>query len=144
MLPQSDPPYPEGIDIIATSNPEVQRVPTNPESRPGDGRQREPFCVVTRLEKGDVLDVGGSAVDWRTLICDDRKEDEDNEDGGGPLPTDSPAEYSTDDQTARTSGAGGTQRKLRPRLGKSVAPSGVWPPEARGREKQGEEGRKGI
>ncbi|KAJ1117380.1 hypothetical protein NDU88_005580 [Pleurodeles waltl] len=109
MLPKSDPPYLEGIDIITTSNPEVQRVPTNPKSRPGDGRQREPFCAVTRLEKGEVLDVGKSAVKWRTLIRGDGKEDEDNEDGGGPLPTDVSAKYSTDDWTTQTSGAGGTQ-----------------------------------
>ncbi|KAJ1117379.1 hypothetical protein NDU88_005579 [Pleurodeles waltl] len=137
MLPQSDPPYPEGIDIISTSNPEVQRVTTNPKSRPGDGRQREPFRTITQLEKGEVLDVGRSAVEWRTLIHGDGKEDEDNEDGGGPLPTDSPAEYSTNYWTTRTSGAGGAQRKLWPCLGKR-------PSQARGREKQGEEGRKGI
>ncbi|KAJ1153857.1 hypothetical protein NDU88_006615 [Pleurodeles waltl] len=119
MLPQSDPPYPEGIDTIDTSNREVQRVPTNPESRPGDGRQREPFRTITRLEKGELTDVEGSVVDWGTLIHGDVKEDEHNEDGGGPLPTDSPAEYSNDDRTARTSGAGGAQRNLRPRSGKS-------------------------
>ncbi|KAJ1208307.1 hypothetical protein NDU88_003693 [Pleurodeles waltl] len=138
MLPQSDPTYPEGINTIDTSNPEVQRVPTNPESRLGDGRQREPFCAVTRLEKGELSDVGGSAVDWRTLIGGDGKEGKDNEDGGGPLPTDGPAECSNYDWTAKTRGAGGAQCKLRPRLGKSVAPSGGYIPDDRDyREERG-------
>ncbi|KAJ1130835.1 hypothetical protein NDU88_009182 [Pleurodeles waltl] len=51
MLPQSDPPYPEGINAIDTPNPEVQRVPTNPESRPGDSRQREPFAPSPGLKR---------------------------------------------------------------------------------------------
>ncbi|KAJ1163457.1 hypothetical protein NDU88_003915 [Pleurodeles waltl] len=64
-----------------------------------------------------------------------------NEDGGGTIPKDGPAESSNDDWTARTSSPGGAQRKLWPISGKSVAPSGVWTIQARGREKQG---RKGI
>ncbi|KAJ1156090.1 hypothetical protein NDU88_008815 [Pleurodeles waltl] len=71
MLPQSDPPYPERIDTIDTSNPEVQRVPTNPKARPGDSRQRDPFRAVARLEKEELKDVEESAVDLRILIRGD-------------------------------------------------------------------------
>ncbi|KAJ1087294.1 hypothetical protein NDU88_000474 [Pleurodeles waltl] len=75
LLPQSDPPYPKGIDTVDTSNPEVQRGTTNPEARPGDGRQREPFRAVARLEKEELKDVEASEVDSRTLIRGDVKED---------------------------------------------------------------------
>ncbi|KAJ1141174.1 hypothetical protein NDU88_007509 [Pleurodeles waltl] len=127
LLPQADLPCSEGIDFTATSDPEVQRVSSNPHSRPGDERQREPFHAVTRLENGDGSDGEESAGERRTLSWGNEKEDGDNEDSGGSLTTDGPAEDHTDDWTTRTSGAGGAQRKLRPRLGKSMAPSGAWP-----------------
>ncbi|KAJ1123435.1 hypothetical protein NDU88_001904 [Pleurodeles waltl] len=125
MLPQSDPSYPEGTSTIDTSNPEVQRVTTYPEAHPGDGRQREPFRAVAQLEKEELKEVEERDVDSRTLIRGDTKEHDENEDGGGPIYNDGPADSSNDDWTARTSGAGGAQRKLQPRLGKSVAPSGA-------------------
>ncbi|KAJ1082958.1 hypothetical protein NDU88_003119 [Pleurodeles waltl] len=134
MLPQSDLPYPKGISTIDTSNREMQRVTTYLEAHPGDGRQMEPFCAVAQLEKGELKEVEGCDVDSRTLIRGDTKEDDESEDGGGPIRKDGPADPSNDDRTARTSGAGGAQRKLQPRLGKSVAPSGAWTLRARGRK----------
>ncbi|KAJ1097668.1 hypothetical protein NDU88_002785 [Pleurodeles waltl] len=125
MLPQSDPPYPEGVSTSDTSNPEVHRVATYPEALPGDGRQREQFCTITRLEKDDSKAAKARDMDFRKLILGDEKEDDESKASSGPLGKDGPADPNKDDWTARTSGAGGTQRKLWPRLRKSVAPSGV-------------------
>ncbi|KAJ1204820.1 hypothetical protein NDU88_000258 [Pleurodeles waltl] len=93
----------------------------------GDERQTEPFRAVTRLENGEGSDGKGSTGEWRTLSWGNEKEDGDNAEASGFLTTDSPAEDRTDDWATRTSSAGGAQRKLRPRLGKSVAPLGAWP-----------------
>ncbi|KAJ1178007.1 hypothetical protein NDU88_003257 [Pleurodeles waltl] len=73
-LPQSDPPCPRGIDTVDTSNPEVLREATNPIAHPGDNRQREPFCAVTRLQKEELKDVeGGDDMRTRTPKLGDSK-----------------------------------------------------------------------
>ncbi|KAJ1198100.1 hypothetical protein NDU88_001944 [Pleurodeles waltl] len=64
-------------------------------------------------------------MDFGMLICGDANEDNESEDSGGPLCKDGPADPCNDDWTSRTRSAGGAQRKLLPRLGKSVAPLGA-------------------
>ncbi|KAJ1175434.1 hypothetical protein NDU88_000722 [Pleurodeles waltl] len=59
-----DPPYPGGVSSSDTSNPEVYCVVTNPEALPGEGRQREQFHAVTRLEKDDWKAVKARDVDF--------------------------------------------------------------------------------
>ncbi|KAJ1167099.1 hypothetical protein NDU88_007492 [Pleurodeles waltl] len=99
----------------------MPRVTTNPLARPGDEGQREPFRTITRCQKEEDSE---ETRERRTLSGNTGKEDGDNEESRGYPNTDGPAETHTDDWTARTSGVGGAQCKLRPRLGKSVAPSG--------------------
>ncbi|KAJ1218901.1 hypothetical protein NDU88_006472 [Pleurodeles waltl] len=126
LLLQANPPCSEARDCTATSDPEVQRVTTNPLARLGDEELREPFRAVTWHPKEEDSEHSGEMGEWWTLSGNTGKEDGDNEESRVYSNTDSPAETHTDDWTTRTSGAGGAQHRLRPRLGKSVAPSDAW------------------
>ncbi|KAJ1111021.1 hypothetical protein NDU88_008359 [Pleurodeles waltl] len=128
LLPEADPPCSEGVDSAATSNPEVQHTSDNPRLRLGNERQRETFCAVTRLQNSEGSDESG-ADEWRTLSWGTVKEDGDDMEGSGVLTTDDPKGDPPDDWKTRTSGAGGAQRKLRPRW---VKP---WPLQVRGLHK---------
>ncbi|KAJ1110078.1 hypothetical protein NDU88_007433 [Pleurodeles waltl] len=115
------------MDSAATPDPEVQRAPANPCSRPGIERQREPFHAVTWLINSEGSDEERSTEEWRTRSCGNAKEDGDDKEGGGFPTTNGPTGDHTDDWKTRITGTGGAQRKLRPRLGKIMAPSCAWP-----------------
>ncbi|KAJ1130873.1 hypothetical protein NDU88_009218 [Pleurodeles waltl] len=120
---QADPPCSNELDSAATSDPEVQRTSANPRLHPGNREQSEQFCAVTQLLNGDGSDER-RADEWRRRNWDTTKEDGEDQEGGGVLTTDDPRGDTPNDWNTRTSGAGGTKRKLRPRLGKIVASSG--------------------
>ncbi|KAJ1162217.1 hypothetical protein NDU88_002689 [Pleurodeles waltl] len=71
-------------------------------------------------------DVTGRAEESWTQSRRPGEDEEDNQGSRGNTNADFPAEVPTEEWTSRTSGVGGAQRKLRPRLGKSVAPSDAW------------------
>ncbi|KAJ1217321.1 hypothetical protein NDU88_004915 [Pleurodeles waltl] len=102
MPTQSVLPYSEGVLASKTSNPKVHRVTTYHGAHPGDGRQREPFCAVTRLEKDDWTAVRGGDVNLGRFTWEDAKEDNEGEESGGPLYKDGPADCNSDDRTRRT------------------------------------------
>ncbi|KAJ1217322.1 hypothetical protein NDU88_004916 [Pleurodeles waltl] len=99
MSTQSVPPYPEGVLTSETSNPKVHRVTTYHGAHPGDGRQREPFRAITWLEKDDWTAVRVGDVNLGRFTWEDVKEDNEDEDSGGPLYKDSPADCNSDDWT---------------------------------------------
>ncbi|KAJ1150975.1 hypothetical protein NDU88_003762 [Pleurodeles waltl] len=142
-LSQSDPPYPGGITTPATSDPEVIQEQTNPVLHPGGGRQREPLCAVTWIQKEELDGLADVNVGARVPNRGDSTGGEGNEEDAGDTPDDGRGETSGDDLkiSARTEGRirgpEGAQLKLWRRSGSSLANSGVWDILTRRREEEG-------
>ncbi|KAJ1162226.1 hypothetical protein NDU88_002695 [Pleurodeles waltl] len=79
--------------------------------------------AIPRSQKEEVSDEEGEMEERWTRSRRPGGDEEDDQGSRGNTAADCPAEVSAGDWKSRTSGAGGTQGKLRPRLGKSVAAS---------------------
>ncbi|KAJ1178639.1 hypothetical protein NDU88_003882 [Pleurodeles waltl] len=91
-------------------------------AHPGAEGQGKPIRDIIWGPKEEEADEKGGTGERRTRSGNTG----DNKSSRGNSDTDCPADTHTEDWTSRPSGAGGAQHKLRPRFGKSVAPSGVW------------------
>ncbi|KAJ1156810.1 hypothetical protein NDU88_009527 [Pleurodeles waltl] len=123
---------------MGTPNPEVLRVGTNRVTLPGDGRQQQLLCAVTRIQKEEKdecrhADKGNEGEDFGGAV--ERKGKEKEEKGSkrygqssfdGARSETSGKDLGNSTSTARSHrGPGGNTPELRPRSGKIVAPAGV-------------------
>ncbi|KAJ1202190.1 hypothetical protein NDU88_005991 [Pleurodeles waltl] len=126
-----------------TPDLEVLQTESNPVLLPGDGRQKQPLCAVTWIQREEKDDSGESnaGTGRRNLGKAANREGIENYDRG--ILVDSRVETSGEELGVSTStaghrrGPGGTKPKLQPRSGKSVAIAGVWDTHTRNREVEG-------
>ncbi|KAJ1151098.1 hypothetical protein NDU88_003885 [Pleurodeles waltl] len=88
----ADLPSSEDRDCTATSDLEVQHVPTNPLTLPGDQGQSGPFHAVPGRQKEDVPEVTRERGEWRSRSGNLGEEDGDEVENGRYSSRDEPAE----------------------------------------------------